>query len=266
MPKYFNIRHTERGIVSKNSKRTGKNLHCIMAFKKLQDSLINVLFDNVDSEDDMSLHSEIEELDSSDSDASTSAQDFSSGVLNYDENKSHTADIVGERRLGDYGDILPPVVPDQSDTFTNFPALRSMHQGMSSSDSDCNAEVDCKQDQNDIDFATGVRRSNTFTKERPTTLNVQQIRPPSPDLDSDYSLDAVDDTNVASIGMTRSSTYTKDLAVECIVNIPTVTSRDEDAQCCSRVLKKSVHAEDDDVDIDLQNIDLDETLKSSDFI
>ena len=34
-PAYFNIRHTERGVQHRRTKRTGGNLHCIMAFKKV---------------------------------------------------------------------------------------------------------------------------------------------------------------------------------------------------------------------------------------
>lgn len=35
-PDYFNIRHTERGIQQRKTKKQGGNLHCIIAFKKLQ--------------------------------------------------------------------------------------------------------------------------------------------------------------------------------------------------------------------------------------
>ena len=34
-PAYFNIRHTERGVQHRKTKRSGGNLHCILAFKKL---------------------------------------------------------------------------------------------------------------------------------------------------------------------------------------------------------------------------------------
>lgn len=34
-PAYFNIRHTERGVQHRRTKRTGGNLHCILAFKKV---------------------------------------------------------------------------------------------------------------------------------------------------------------------------------------------------------------------------------------
>ena len=36
-PEYFNIRHTERGIQTRRTKKVGGNLHCIMAFKKLEE-------------------------------------------------------------------------------------------------------------------------------------------------------------------------------------------------------------------------------------
>ena len=34
-PAYFNIRHTERGVQHRKTKKSGGNLHCILAFKKL---------------------------------------------------------------------------------------------------------------------------------------------------------------------------------------------------------------------------------------
>ena len=37
-PEIFNIRHTERGVQTRNTKRKGGNLHCIMAFKKAEPS------------------------------------------------------------------------------------------------------------------------------------------------------------------------------------------------------------------------------------
>ena len=37
LPEYFNIRHTERGVQSRKTKKVGGNLHCIMAFKKLEE-------------------------------------------------------------------------------------------------------------------------------------------------------------------------------------------------------------------------------------
>jgi hypothetical protein len=32
-PQHFNIRHTEKGIITRNTKRTGGNLHCMLAFR-----------------------------------------------------------------------------------------------------------------------------------------------------------------------------------------------------------------------------------------
>ena len=81
-PHYFNIRHTERGVVTRKTKKTGGNLHCIMAFRKLEDSSSGQMFisfdtpkktaggwrrDIVDSSDRESTPSE--DLESSDSDA-----------------------------------------------------------------------------------------------------------------------------------------------------------------------------------------------------
>ncbi len=44
-PNYFNIRHTERGVQAKRTKKIGGNLHCIMAFKKLgiEDGTLHVM-------------------------------------------------------------------------------------------------------------------------------------------------------------------------------------------------------------------------------
>lgn len=258
MPKYFNIRHTERGILSKNSKRTGKNLHCIMAFKKLQDSLTTLLFDNVDSEDDMSSQSEVEELDSSDSDVSTSTQGCSGGGQHRDKNKSYT-DGVGVD------------VCDHAQSYS-VSKLTPAFRGMSSSDSDYNAEVESEHEQSYIDFpatgGAGVRRSGTFTKERPT-LNLQQTRSLSSDLDSDCSVDAEDNANLEGGGMKRSSTFTKDLA-EC--TDPLATCGDENGTGVMETnWTKETHTgesvcADEDLLTHLQNIDLDETLKDSDFI
>ena len=79
-PEIFNIRHTERGVQTRNTKRKGGNLHCIMAFKKVEagpsEFFINVgqpLDERQDSQnaDEAELQvpvSEVEDLNSSDSD------------------------------------------------------------------------------------------------------------------------------------------------------------------------------------------------------
>ncbi|MCG8621938.1 MAG: hypothetical protein MJE68_08095, partial [Proteobacteria bacterium] len=80
-PEIFNIRHTERGVQTRNTKRKGGNLHCIMAFKKLEagpsEFFVNVgqPLDEQDSsqqnpeEAELQVpESEIEDLNSSDSD------------------------------------------------------------------------------------------------------------------------------------------------------------------------------------------------------
>ena len=82
-PEIFNIRHTERGVQTRNTKRKGGNLHCIMAFKKTEPTPSEFFF-NVDqppdiheldssqeaNEADMQIvpESEAEDLNSSDSD------------------------------------------------------------------------------------------------------------------------------------------------------------------------------------------------------
>ena len=79
-PEIFNIRHTERGVQTRNTKRKGGNLHCIMAFKKLEagpsEFFINVgqpLDEQRDSHNPEEAElqvsaSEVEDLNSSDSD------------------------------------------------------------------------------------------------------------------------------------------------------------------------------------------------------
>ena len=76
-PEYFNIRHTERGVQTRKTKKVGGNLHCIMAFKKLEEKLqltsgggILLNFAQPPPEDLASLADEAasENLDSSDSD------------------------------------------------------------------------------------------------------------------------------------------------------------------------------------------------------
>ncbi len=80
-PEIFNIRHTERGVQTRNTKRKGGNLHCIMAFKKLEagpsEFFVNVgqrldeQKDNSQDSEEAELQvpaSEVEDLNSSDSD------------------------------------------------------------------------------------------------------------------------------------------------------------------------------------------------------
>ena len=78
-PEYFNIRHTERGVQTRRTKKVGGNLHCIMAFKKLEEKpqltsgggiVLNFSPPQPPPEDLASLVDEAtsENLDSSDSD------------------------------------------------------------------------------------------------------------------------------------------------------------------------------------------------------
>ena len=78
-PEYFNIRHTERGVQTRRTKKVGGNLHCIMAFKKLEEKpqltsgggiILNFSPPQPPPEDLASLVDEAasENLDSSDSD------------------------------------------------------------------------------------------------------------------------------------------------------------------------------------------------------
>ena len=101
----------------------------------------------------------------------------------------------------------------------------------------------------------GIRRSGTFTKEKPT-LNVQVTRPLSSDCESDCSQDV---ENYASHDSGGSTDY------------------DEDVQCSAgEVMKKDISSTkenhpinvdaEDNSDTNLEDVDLDETLKASDFI
>ena len=70
-PEFYNIRHTERGVQSKKTKRSGGNLHCIMAFKKLEEVQEQVFVRPAVLPEPHELQqssSEVENLDSSDSD------------------------------------------------------------------------------------------------------------------------------------------------------------------------------------------------------
>lgn len=79
-PEIFNIRHTERGVQTRNTKRKGGNLHCLMAFKRVE-SIPSGFFFNVEQAQDEQTNSqsadeadlqvpasEVEDLNSSDSD------------------------------------------------------------------------------------------------------------------------------------------------------------------------------------------------------
>ena len=101
-PEIFNIRHTERGVQTRNTKTKGGNLHCIMAFKKtevrpsgfffsLQDGSQQVKGQSADENADILTvpDSEMEDLNSSDSDyppeiskAKLIAGDGKEGVVN----------------------------------------------------------------------------------------------------------------------------------------------------------------------------------------
>ena len=82
-PEIFNIRHTERGVQTRNTKRKGGNLHCVMAFRRTEPSTSGFFF-IIDQPSDIQeqarsqeaseaelltvSESEIEDLNSSDSD------------------------------------------------------------------------------------------------------------------------------------------------------------------------------------------------------
>ena len=110
-PEIFNIRHTERGVQTRNTKRKGGNLHCIMAFKKLEagpsEFFVNVgqPLDEQDSsqqnpeEAELQVpESEVEDLNSSDSDypAETSKRNR---IINMQEEVTQTSLVDAGKQM-----------------------------------------------------------------------------------------------------------------------------------------------------------------------
>ena len=161
-PEIFNIRHTERGVRTRNTKRKGGNIHCIMAFKKVQESISFTSFnsvdatggtDHVDSAETVSL-SEVEDLDSSDSDFpdSEKPEDQSKNApnLSIDFDKIEIPDIKMITSPSDEGKVIAQSVE---------PEILAEPVG------------------------SGLRRSGTFTKEAPT-IRVEVRRLPSTESES----------------------------------------------------------------------------------
>ena len=73
-PSYFNIRHTEKGLQNRKTKKKGGNLHCIMAFKRLDVTpfpcIIDIECNELEPEYLEEHQSTLDELDNSDSDNS----------------------------------------------------------------------------------------------------------------------------------------------------------------------------------------------------
>ena len=176
-PEIFNIRHTEKGVRIRHTKRKGGNIHCIMAFKRIQDSPSLTSFlsldaadgadDRVDAGERVSL-SEVEDLNSSDSDFSDAPEDH--------EKQSKDALERVENRLEDVGVDLDNV---------EIPNIGTMGSP--------GGQVEGFAQGNRLDVAgelssSSLRRSGTFTKEAPR-IRVEVRRSPSTD-----SVDSVANT------------------------------------------------------------------------
>ncbi len=243
LPQYFNIRHTDRGILTKKTKRTGTNLHCIMAFKKIQSSFATPIFMPADPSADMApTLSEVEELNSSDSDLPSSPNSYGSqrGVCgdtggaepSVEEVDLGTVDsgtfsaihlsgadlessgkgstdgaMSGEMDVGTKLSVDDLVLEEGSSLVSDEAVLTSTPRGLIMTDSNgirhentgvkstedlslspTTSEVPVNQDGQEISPpAINLRRSGTFTKEKPT-LRVEQRRIPSSDSESSMEI------------------------------------------------------------------------------
>lgn len=151
-PQYFNIRHIHRGVVVRRTKHKGRNIHCIMALKRVEESISASLVaygaaKAGDSDAEEVTQSEVEELESSDSDGPDSQR-------------------------GDRIDS-PPNLNVDLDMSKPYPSAT------------CTAEP--KQEP----VSSGVRRSGTFTKEAPS-VQVKLTRAPSTDSEVSVGSTGVD--------------------------------------------------------------------------
>ena len=197
LPRYFNIRHTERGILSKSTRRPGTNLHCIMAFKKLQDSFTAPIFRSPESSGDEPSLSEVEELDSSDSSASganlnggrMAGLDDPDGVsqASTSEMGATTSELtsgsVPEDADFDWNwreEAMSTSTPQKNIEVANLTGSKSTSGSPSSVSSTSEPNNETVLDSHSTEH---LRRSGTFTKERPT-VPVERTRPLSTDSDS----------------------------------------------------------------------------------
>ena len=245
-PEYFNIRHTERGVLTRNTKRKGGNLHCIMAFKKEQVSdsasgLLRLELDGLDHTDGLDVAlSEVEDLDSCDSDY----PDYSEPQnLVADSRRNKTQDVEqanttdrevapvfsgGAATLSITSDSLLAASDEETTTVSMLTAIGdSLPAGSVPAISDGETTTSMSTaigdslpvPTGDLTPASsdGLRRSGTFTKERPTVA-VEQRRMPSSDSESSLDLEGVSqelsegEGNRADsgTGIRRSGTFTKD--------------------------------------------------------
>ena len=258
LPQYFNIRHTEKGILTKTTKRAGSNLHCIMAFKKLQDSFTVPIFDPSHTGDDSPSLSEVEELNSSDSDLPSSPRDFTRGGESWDGRVPNVDDV-------DLGTIASSPVQTNADS-------KLMEERLSGSgDSDCGAEAAMKNDEQEPKLPVlRLRRSGTFTKEKPI-LKVEKPRPLSSDSES-----SVDASNISDRGAASSTENLTEGGSDSEGDSAAVSETSQgDVDSGSPVVrlkrsgtftkeKPSVLCDTFDPNWE-ESVDLDDTLKSSDY-
>ncbi len=255
-PEIFNIRHTDRGVRTRNTKRKGGNIHCIMAFRRVQESFtfFNSMdasaggIDHVDSGETVSL-SEVEDLDSSDSDfpdlpEKSESQSKTLPDLGIDLSKIDIPDIKtitspsNETEVVTQTDQLEIIGEPassglrRSGTFTKeAPTIRVEVRRLPSTDSESSnvddsaanpehsdntrphllvASISAGDEERGDSSSPHVRRSGTFTKDAPT-IHVQKTRLSSSDYDtdSDTNLEPVNYGLDTDGGLERRSTFTK---------------------------------------------------------
>lgn len=313
-PQYFNIRHTERGMCTRNTKRSGGNLHCIMAFKKekVLDSISSgfLTLGGVDYPDATEITlSEVEDLDSCESDFpddSNEPQIMPAVGLEMDDNRST---VTPEAKEAAHPGVR------RSGTFTKeAPTIRVAVTRMLSTDSESSLDMEGTNHDfrhvgsDEIDFDhSGLKRSGTFTKDGPT-ICVQRTRASSSEYDSSEDVDfetpessmiershtftkdsdsssrrdsgdsqgtdcsSISDhfTFTTTSGLKRSGTFTKESQSSSIGNIPSIddttdySDRLSDELGADTAWLSAEHKNEDNFDANL-DLDLDETLKASDF-
>ena len=209
-PKHFNIRHVERGVVVRNTKRKGGNIHCIMAMKRARESVLATMSWRADGgmedrDEELVSESDVEDLDSSDSDYPR-------------EEIPHRASTNASTK---YLEVWTPYEA----TSTNLGVdLDSIDVGTMDTPNACDSTT---QEGAGAGAGVSIRRSGTFTKDRPT-LEVKLTRKQSTDsehssVDDEDSVDNPQDHLLLPVatgdgttptdstsGLRRSGTFTKD--------------------------------------------------------
>lgn len=223
-PQCFNIRCLRRGVWTKKTKRVGGTIHCIMAFKKVEESFLLSTAEGETETDyynvpDISL-SEVEDLDSADSDhdyPDARGKVMLDLTIDLDKINLPEIDCSNSSRSGqpeanenEAADAEPTTAASirRSGTFTKeAPSVKLEVTRRPSTDSessvDSSVEVEgpnltvhlhpASNGPSDETYTTspasGLRRSGTFTKDTPT-VSVQRTRPSSnSEYDSDSSVD-----------------------------------------------------------------------------